>query len=83
VAYNGAPPYLKAMFGKENMWSYWYDADGNPATGINGNEKVLILSTVYESRSGFYSNKMMDANLDVVNISLMDRSTILKFAMQR
>ncbi len=67
IAYNGAAPYLKPMFGKENMWTYWYDKDGNPATGINGKEMRADFIDGYESKSGFYTPKMMDPNLNAVN----------------
>lgn len=67
IAYNGYPPYIKAMFGKENLWTYWYDKDGNPASGINGKEVRADLFLSYESRSSFYSPKMVDANLGVSN----------------
>ena len=65
IAYNGYPPYIKAMFGKENLWTYWYDKDGNPSTGINGKEMRADFFSNYESRSSFYSPKMVDANLGV------------------
>jgi starch-binding outer membrane protein, SusD/RagB family len=67
IAYNGALPYLKPMFGKENMWSYFYDKDNNPATGLNGREIRADFIDGYESLSGFYTPKMMDPNLNAVN----------------
>ncbi len=67
IAYNGADPYLKPMFGVENMWTYYYDKDGDPATGINGREIRADFIDGYESRSSFYTPKMMDPNLDAVN----------------
>lgn len=67
IAYNGYPPYLKAMFGKENMWTYWYDKDGNPATGVNGKEMRADFWENYQSRSSFYSPKMTQSDLDVTN----------------
>jgi len=67
IAYNGALPYLKPMFGKENMWTYFYDKDGNPETGVNGREIRADFIDGYESLSGFYTPKMMDPNLDAVN----------------
>ena len=67
IAYNGAAPYLKPMFGKENMWTYWYDKDVNAATGINGKEMRADFIDGYESKSGFYTPKMMDPNLNAVN----------------
>lgn len=67
IAYNGCPPYIKAMFGVENLWTYWYDKDGDPSTGINGKEARTDFFQNYESRSGFYSPKMVDPNLGVAN----------------
>ena len=67
IAYNGAAPYLRPMVGKENMWTYWYDKDGNAATGINGREMRADFIDGYESKSGFYTPKMMDPNLNAVN----------------
>lgn len=67
IAYNGADPYLKPMFGKENMWTYFYDKDNDPSTGDNGNEIRADFLDGYESLSGFYTPKMMDPNLDAVN----------------
>jgi hypothetical protein len=67
IAYNGAVPYLRPMVGKENMWTYWYDKDGNAATGINGREMRADFFDGYESKSGFYTPKMMDPNLNAVN----------------
>jgi starch-binding outer membrane protein, SusD/RagB family len=67
IAYNGAAPYLKPMFGKENMWTYYYDKDEDPSTGINGKEVRADFFDTYESRSGFYTNKMMDPNIDASN----------------
>jgi hypothetical protein len=66
IAYNGAKPYLKPMFGKENLWAYWYDKDGNTSTGINGREARTDFLDLYESGSGFYTTKMIDPNLDEV-----------------
>jgi len=34
------------MFGKENMWTYWYDKDGNPATGVNGKRCGLTFGKI-------------------------------------
>ncbi len=68
IAYNGANPYLKPMFGKENMWIYWYDKDGDSSTGINGREARTDFIDLNESGSGFYTTKMMDTNIDAVNI---------------
>ncbi len=67
IAYNGADPYLLPMFGVENMWTYYYDKDGDPNTGINGREIRADFIDGYESRSSFYTPKMMDPNLDAVN----------------
>ncbi|MEN6455122.1 MAG: RagB/SusD family nutrient uptake outer membrane protein [Prolixibacteraceae bacterium] len=67
IAYNGAAPYLKPMFGKENMWTYFYDKDGNPSTGVNGKEIRADFIDGYESLSGFYTPKMMDPTLDATN----------------
>ncbi len=67
IIYNGAAPYLKAMFGVENMWTYYYNKDGDPSTGINGKEVRADFFESYESRSSFYSNKMVDPNIDASN----------------
>ncbi|MCE7059379.1 RagB/SusD family nutrient uptake outer membrane protein [Dyadobacter sp. CY343] len=63
IAYNGAEPYLAEMFGKENMWTYYYDADGNAATGINGKEARADNSENLYSHSSFYPAKMLDRNI--------------------
>lgn len=63
IAYNGAAPFLAEMFGKENMWTYFYDADGNAATGINGKEARADNSENLFSHSGFYPAKMLDRNI--------------------
>lgn len=63
IAYNGAEPFLAEMFGKENMWTYYYDADGNPSTGINGKEARADNSENLYSHSGFYPAKMLDRNI--------------------
>lgn len=63
IAYNGADPFLAEMFGKENMWTYYYDADGNPATGINGKEARADNSENLYSHSSFYPVKMLDRNI--------------------
>ncbi|MCE7069094.1 RagB/SusD family nutrient uptake outer membrane protein [Dyadobacter sp. CY327] len=63
IAYNGAEPYLAEMFGKENMWTYFYDADGNAATGINGKEARADNSENLFSHSSFYPAKMLDRNI--------------------
>ncbi|TLV00312.1 RagB/SusD family nutrient uptake outer membrane protein [Dyadobacter luticola] len=63
IAYNGADPYLAEMFGKENMWTYYYDADGNAATGINGKEARADNSENLYSHSSFYPAKMLDRNI--------------------
>lgn len=67
IAYNGAPPYLLEMFGKENLWTYWYDKDEDPGTGINGKEYRADFADLYESRSGFYPRKMVASNLNSIN----------------
>lgn len=63
VAYNGSAPFLAEMFGKENMWTYFYDADGNAATGINGKEARVDNSENLFSHSGFYPAKMLDRKI--------------------
>ncbi len=71
IAYNGAPPFIAPMFGCENMWTYFFDLDGNPATGINGKEaraeNVGSTCGAYAenlySESGFYPAKMLDQNI--------------------
>lgn len=67
IAYNGASPYLKPMFGKENLWTYWYDKDGKPSTGINGKEFRVDNWNTNESGTGLYSPKMTDRNITAVN----------------
>ncbi len=67
VAYNGASPYLKAMFGKTNMWTYFYDKDGNSSTGLHGKEIRADFIDGYEALSGFYTKKMLDPDLDASN----------------
>lgn len=67
IAYNGTDPYLLPMFGVENMWTYFYDKDGDPSTGIDGNEMKMDFFDGYESLASFYSTKMMDPNLNSVN----------------
>ena len=67
IAYNGYPPYLMPMLGKENLWTYWYDKDGDPSTGVNGKEIRADFMSGYESRSSFYSPKMVDSNISVPN----------------
>lgn len=66
IAYNGAAPFIAPMFGVENMWTYFYDADNNPATGINGKETRAddnsATQTLY-SLSGFYPAKMLDRKI--------------------
>ncbi len=69
VAYNGADPYLADMFGKENMWTYFYDKDGKPSTGINGKEMRADFADGLESLSGFYTPKMMDPDIDAATIN--------------
>lgn len=63
IAYNGAAPFLAEMFDKENMWTYFYDADNNPATGINGKEARADNSENLYSHSGFYPAKMLDRTI--------------------
>lgn len=68
IAYNGADPYLKPMFNVENLWTYYYDKDEDPNTGINGREiRADFMNGNFESRSSFYTTKMIDPNLDAVN----------------
>jgi hypothetical protein len=70
IAYNGAPPFISPMFGNENMWIYWYDSDGDPNTGINGNEARSDNNSPFGSwaenlycHGGFYPAKMLDRNI--------------------
>ncbi len=66
IAYNGAAPYLLAMHDREeNLWSYWYDSDGDASTGINGKELRADAINSYEARSSFYPKKMLDRDIDV------------------
>ncbi len=64
IAYNGSSPYVKPMFGKENLWTYYYDKDGDPS---NGKEMRYDFLTGFESLSSFYCKKMVDPDLDVTN----------------
>lgn len=68
IAYNGAAPFLAEMFGKENMWTYFYDADGDPSTGINGKEARADNNNNLYSYSGFYPAKMLDRNITMINV---------------
>jgi hypothetical protein len=70
IAYNGAAPFISPMFGNENMWTYFYDSDGDPNTGINGKEASAANNSDFGtwaenlySHSGFYPAKMMDRNI--------------------
>ncbi|MEX2594170.1 MAG: RagB/SusD family nutrient uptake outer membrane protein [Anditalea sp.] len=63
IAYNGADPFLAEMYGEENMWTYFYDADNNPDTGINGKEARADNSENLYSHSGFYPAKMLDRTI--------------------
>jgi hypothetical protein len=74
IAYNGAAPYISPMFGNENMWTYWYDADGDPSTGINGKESRADNNSDFgewaEDRytnTSFYPAKMLDQTITRVN----------------
>lgn len=68
IAYNGAAPYLAEMFGKTNMWSYYYDGDNNPSTGINGKDVRADNSENLFSYGGFYPAKMMDRTITRANV---------------
>ena len=70
IAYNGATPYITPMFGNENMWTYFYDSDGDPSTGINGKEARADNNSQFGSyaenlycHSGFYPAKMLDRTI--------------------
>ena len=76
IAYNGAAPYISPMFGNENMWTYWYDADGDPGTGINGKEARQDNFTDFGqwaenlySHSSFYPAKMLDQTITRVTVN--------------
>ena len=69
IAYNGADPFIAPMFGVENMWTYFYDADNNPATGINGKESRADNSENLYSVSGFYPAKMLDRTITKINVA--------------
>jgi hypothetical protein len=68
IAYNGASPYIAPMFGVTNMWTYYYDADGDPATGINGKEARADNSENLYSNSGLYPAKMLDRTITRDNV---------------
>ena len=75
IAYNGAAPFIAPMFGNENMWTYYYDSDGNPATGINGKEARADNNSDFGayaenlfSNSGFYPAKMLDQTITRTNV---------------
>ncbi len=67
IAYNGSDPYLLDMFNTENLWTYWYDKDGDASTGINGKEVRADFAENFESRSGFYTKKMVDRTVNAIN----------------
>jgi len=74
IAYNGAAPYISPMFGNENMWTYWFDIDGDPNTGVNGKEfRQDNLPDFGQSGqnlfsyTSFYPAKMLDQNITRVN----------------
>jgi len=63
------------MFGNENMWTYWYDADGDPNTGINGKEARQDNFTDFGqwaenlySHTSFYPAKMLDQTITRVTV---------------
>lgn len=67
IAYNGAVPFISPMFGNENMWTYWYDKDGDASNGkearadnepVNGTWAENLISF-----SGFYMAKMLDRDI--------------------
>ena len=70
IAYNGAKPYISPMFGNENMWTYYYDSDGDPTTGTNGKEARADNNSQFGdyaenlfSGSSFYPAKMLDQTI--------------------
>ena len=67
IAYNGSEPYLLDMFGKEKLWSYWYDKDGDASTGVNGKEMRADFHNNNESLSSFYTKKMLDKTINASN----------------
>ncbi|MDR1454510.1 MAG: RagB/SusD family nutrient uptake outer membrane protein [Tannerella sp.] len=76
IAYNGAEPYIVPMFGNENLWTYWYDRDENPETGINGKESRADNQTDFGdvgensyAHNSFYSSKMLDQTISRNNIN--------------
>ncbi len=69
IAYNGAAPYIAPMWGNTNMWIYWYDRDGDPTTGLYGNEsRSDDCGETIITGSGFYSAKMMDRDIERINV---------------
>lgn len=64
IAFNGASPYIPDMvINQENLWTYYYDKDGNPNTGVNGKESSPTSLTGYSTFSSFYCAKMNDQNI--------------------
>ncbi|MEQ6119874.1 RagB/SusD family nutrient uptake outer membrane protein [Reichenbachiella sp. MALMAid0571] len=70
IAYNGAEPFISPMFGNENMWTYWYDKDGDPGTGINGKESRADNEPQFGDwaenlipHGSFYPAKMLDRDI--------------------
>jgi hypothetical protein len=68
IAYNGSAPYIAPMFGVTNMWTYYYDADGDPSTGIDGKEARADNSENLYSNSGLYPAKMLDQKITRENV---------------
>jgi len=64
IAYNGASPYLPDMVtNSENLWTYYYDKDGDPDTGRNGKEANPVSISQNVSFSSFYCAKFNDQNI--------------------
>ncbi|MDR1221568.1 MAG: RagB/SusD family nutrient uptake outer membrane protein [Tannerella sp.] len=70
IACNGTEPYISPMFGNENLWTYWFDGDGDPSTGINGKESRADNNSDFGqwaenlfSYTGFYPAKMLDQTI--------------------
>jgi hypothetical protein len=75
IAYNGAEPFITPMYGNENMWTYWYDGDGDPSTGTNGKEARADNNSDFGdyaenlfSNSSFYPAKMLDQTITLGSV---------------
>jgi hypothetical protein len=63
------------MFGNEGLWTYWFDADGDASTGINGKESRADNNSDFGqwaenlfSHTSFYPAKMLDQTITRVTV---------------